>query len=44
MIENKLIALVGPNEAGKTSILDALVWLNPNAVGITQDQLSASSG
>ena len=32
MVENKLIALVGPNEAGKSSVLDALRWLNPDTL------------
>jgi predicted ATP-dependent endonuclease of OLD family len=27
-VDSKLIAFVGPNEAGKSSILDALLWLH----------------
>jgi AAA15 family ATPase/GTPase len=40
MVENKLIALVGPNEAGKSSVLDALRWLNPDVAGLTPDVFS----
>jgi predicted ATP-dependent endonuclease of OLD family len=40
MVENKLIALVGPNEAGKSSVLDSLFWLNPDSPALTSDIFS----
>lgn len=43
MVENKVVALIGPNEAGKSSVLDALRWLNPDVAAPTVYELSRST-